>query len=64
MLNFVKHAVVAATVLACAAASAGVVTFESIDPVVYSGGEMFGSGFDKLTVLGQGGFSGAIAASG
>ena len=60
MLNFVKHAVVAATVLACAAASAGVVTFESIDPVVYSGGEMFGSGFDKLTVLGQGGFSGAI----
>ena len=62
MLNFVKHAVVAATVLACAAASAGIVTFEGPDfkPDIYSGGDMFGSGFDKLTVLGQGGFSGAI----
>ena len=60
MLNFVKHAVVAATVLACAAASAGVVTFESFAPTIYSGGDMFGSGNDKLTVLGPGGVNGAI----
>lgn len=61
MLNFVKHAVVAATVLACAAASAGVITFESFAPTIYSGGDMFGSGNDKLTVLGDpNGFVGAI----
>ncbi|MDT9000913.1 NF038120 family PEP-CTERM protein [Paucibacter sp. APW11] len=55
----IKHALALAAVAACTAASAGVVTFEGLDPSIYGGGDAFSSGGASLTVLGSG-FNGAI----
>ena len=60
MKKSIHLALALAAAAACSVASAGVITFESFAPTVYSGGDVFGSGNDKLTVLGQSGFSGAI----
>lgn len=52
MKKFIHLALALAATAACSAASAGVVTFESFAPTIYSQGATFGSGYDKLTVQG------------
>ena len=59
MKKFSYLAATVAAAIACSTASAGVVTFESLTPTVYDGGEQFANGYEKFTVLGAG-FSGAV----
>jgi len=60
MKKIIHLALALAATAVCSVASAGVVTFEVYDPTVYDAGDQFSKGFDKFTVLGLGGFSGAI----
>ena len=45
---------------ACASASAGVVTFDSFLPDVFTNGDTLVAGDQRITVRGQGGFDGAV----
>ncbi|SFD07003.1 NF038120 family PEP-CTERM protein [Massilia yuzhufengensis] len=60
MKKFVKLAVMAAIASACASASAGVVTFETFLPGIYTNGEQLVNDDQQITVRGQGGFDGAL----
>lgn len=60
MKKTVKLAVAMAVASACVSASAGIVTFESSLPGIYSNGDMLDEGDAHITVLGQGGFDGAL----
>ena len=62
MKKSIHLALALAATAACSVASAGVITFEGYNPDVYTTGDQFSNGFEKLTVLGlPGGLSGAIA---
>ena len=52
MKKSIHLALALAATAACSVASAGVITFESFAPGVYSQGATFGSGYDILTVQG------------
>jgi hypothetical protein len=63
MNKFVNLALAIAAASACSAASAEMITFESVAPDVFNGGQTFVDGLTTLTVLGEG-FSGATIGAG
>lgn len=63
MKKFVNLALAIAAATACSAASADMITFESVAPDVFDGGNTFVDGLSTLTVLGEG-FSGATVGAG
>lgn len=60
MKKIVSLAVAMAFASACTSAWAGVVTFETFAPGIYTNGEVLTDGARTITVRGQGGFDGAI----
>lgn len=63
MKKFVNLALAMAAATACSAASAEMITFESVAPDIFNGGQSFTDGLTTLTVLGDG-FSGATVGAG
>jgi hypothetical protein len=63
MKKFVNLALAIAAATACSAASADMITFESVAPDVFNGGQTFVDGLTTMTVLGEG-FSGATVGAG
>lgn len=60
MKKLIKNALAAAALAACGAASAGLLTFEGLDPNIYAGGELVSQTDVRATALGNSGFSGAL----
>jgi hypothetical protein len=60
MKKIVSLAVAMAFASVCASASAGVVTFETFGPGIYSNGDVLTDDGQTITVRGQGGFDGAL----
>lgn len=58
MQKFLKNALLIAAIAATGAASAAVITFDNVEPTVYSDGEAFVDGLNTLTALGSN-FAGA-----
>ncbi len=63
MKKFVNLALAIAAATACSAASAELITFESVAPDIFDGGQSFVDGLTTMTVLGEG-FSGATVGAG
>jgi hypothetical protein len=62
MKTILKAAIAMAVASVCASASAGiaVVTFETLDPGIYSGGDVLEAGPQRITVRGENMFDGAV----
>ncbi len=60
MKKLVNLALAIGIAAACSTASAGMVTFESFVPGIYTNGDMNVNGKQIITTVGQGGFDGAI----
>jgi hypothetical protein len=63
MKKFVNLALAIAAATACSAASADMITFESVAPDIFNGGQTFTDGLTTMTVIGDG-FSGATVGAG